>query len=162
MFGSTPDKPRIRPANWRCMNPLTLCTLSAQRSRRMPKGRWEAPPPSSFFRRHPEWTGAPYNSVWSVLDIKQFDAKSPFDTGDNHWPRAMSDFGSWPIAYAHIKQLRLAANEFRFDAVRYDDHLQVGWVNGGYNPMTARNMEQITSRLRRAIPYFWLRVQLDY
>ena len=118
------------------------------------KGQMSGPDAFEFFRRHPEWSWAPYNSVWSVLDIKQFSAKSPFNPGDNRWPRAMTDFGSWPVALAHIKQLRLAANEFRFDAVRYDDHLQVGWVNGGYNPMTARNMEQITSRLRLARPYF--------
>ena len=118
------------------------------------KGQMSGPAAFAFFRRHPEWTGAPYNSVWNVLDIKQFDTKSPFNVGDNHWPRAMTDFGSWPVALAHIRQLRLAANEFRFDAVRYDDHLQVGWVDGGYNPMTARNMEQITSRLRLARPYF--------
>ena len=118
------------------------------------KGQMGGPAAFEFFRRNPEWTGPPYNSAWSVLDLKQFASKSPFDPGDNHWPRAMTDFGSWPIAYAHVKQLRLAANEFRFDAVRYDDHLQVGWVDGGYNPMTARNMEQITTRLRLARPYF--------
>ena len=118
------------------------------------KGQMGGPPAFAFFQRNPEWTGPPYNSAWSVRDIKAFASKSPFDPGDNHWPRAMTDFGSWPIAYAHIKQLRLAANEFRFDAVRYDDHLQVGWVDGGYNPMTARNMEQITTRLRLARPYF--------
>ena len=118
------------------------------------KGQMGGPDAFEFFRRHPEWSWAPYNSVWSVLDIKAFQAKSPFNPGDNHWPRAMTDFGSWPVAYAHVKQLRLAANEFRFDAVRYDDHLQVGWVNSGYNPMTARNMEQIIMRLRLARPYF--------
>ncbi len=118
------------------------------------KGQMGGPAAFEFFRQNPEWTGAPYNSQWSVLDIKQFAAKSPFNPGDNHWPRSMTDFGSWPVALAHIKQLRQAANEFRFDAVRYDDHLQVGWVDGGYNPMTARNMEQITTRLRLARPYF--------
>ena len=118
------------------------------------KGQMGGPAAFEFFRTHPEWTGAPYNSTWNVFDLKEYATKSPFNEGEQHWPRAMCDFGSWPIAQYHIDQLKAAADEFRFDAVRYDDHLQVGWVNDGYNPMSARNMEQIIAQLRAERPYF--------
>lgn len=118
------------------------------------KGQMGGTAMMEFFRRHPAWVMGPYHGQWDELSMKQFDTISPLTNGGGNWPRGMCDIGSWPLANWHIQQLKEASNYFRFDGVRYDDHLAVGWLGEKNKPVNERNMEQIIVQLRAALPYY--------